>query len=253
MIDSKQSTKIADALNKVQAEFPDRWRIRRSGGPAGNNFGAMAENKKEGAFHCLDQSGAKPDCGACGACWVASKPVWFDTHATELSETTEAGRRARENNTSLYKGSFNPLECKHVLKTPSKGNKLGKKVTRKSDPWYGHRILALTLIERETCPRHCEHWLDCYGNNMPFAHRMQTEGLMQAIEADLEQRKADQKPFVVRLHVLGDFWSVEYVEFWGRMMAKYPLLKVFGYTAHRIDTSTVDRLPMVQVEELVSA
>ena len=40
--------------------------------------------------------------------------------------------------------------------------------------------------------------------------------------------------FVVRLHVLGDFYSVEYVGLWRRLLRQYPTLRVFGYTA-RID------------------
>ena len=40
--------------------------------------------------------------------------------------------------------------------------------------------------------------------------------------------------FVVRFHVLGDFYSVEYVGLWRRLLRQYPTLRVFGYTA-RID------------------
>ena len=41
--------------------------------------------------------------------------------------------------------------------------------------------------------------------------------------------------FVVRLHVLGDFYSVEYVELWAKLIDRYPSLHVWGYTA-RHDT-----------------
>ena len=37
--------------------------------------------------------------------------------------------------------------------------------------------------------------------------------------------------FVVRLHVLGDFYSVEYVDLWARLLDAHPALRVFGYTA----------------------
>jgi hypothetical protein len=38
--------------------------------------------------------------------------------------------------------------------------------------------------------------------------------------------------FVVRLHNLGDFYSVEYVELWGKLLERHPGLHVWGYTAH---------------------
>ena len=34
-------------------------------------------------------------------------------------------------------------------------------------------MFTLTLIERETCTNECEHYYDCFGNNMPFAHRFE--------------------------------------------------------------------------------
>src|SRR5262249_50176189 len=40
--------------------------------------------------------------------------------------------------------------------------------------------------------------------------------------------------FVVRLHVLGDFYSVEYVKLWGKLLERHPGLHIFGFTA-RID------------------
>ena len=40
--------------------------------------------------------------------------------------------------------------------------------------------------------------------------------------------------FAVRLHNLGDFYSVEYVELWRSMLERHPALHVWGYTA-RVD------------------
>jgi hypothetical protein len=39
------------------------------------------------------------------------------------------------------------------------------------------------------------------------------------------------KGFVVRLHVLGDFPSVRYVELWRKLLARHPGLNVYGYSA----------------------
>jgi hypothetical protein len=37
--------------------------------------------------------------------------------------------------------------------------------------------------------------------------------------------------FLVRLHILGDFYSVEYAELWNEALEAYPALHIFGYTA----------------------
>ena len=42
---------------------------------------------------------------------------------------------------------------------------------------------------------------------------------------------------VIRLHVLGDFYSLEYVSFWHRMLQKHPNLCVFGYTGRETNSS----------------
>jgi hypothetical protein len=39
--------------------------------------------------------------------------------------------------------------------------------------------------------------------------------------------------FAVRLHVLGDFYSVEYVELWRKLLMLHRALYVFGYTARQ--------------------
>lgn len=43
--------------------------------------------------------------------------------------------------------------------------------------------------------------------------------------------------FVIRLHVLGDFYSVGYVNFWAKALKKYSNLRIFGYTHRLRDTS----------------
>jgi hypothetical protein len=37
--------------------------------------------------------------------------------------------------------------------------------------------------------------------------------------------------FLVRLHVLGDFYSVDYAQLWHEALEAYPALHIFGYTA----------------------
>lgn len=128
--------------------------------------------------------------------------------------------------------------------------KIGRDV-RKGKLFRGYWIFTLTLEERATCPRTCFHWDTCYGNNMPFAKRIDHRDapkLMDAIEWQLEQElkprrqapgrgrfTAPRAGVLVRLHALGDFFSVEYVEFWSRMLDLHPNLACFGYTAWKLD------------------
>ena len=46
------------------------------------------------------------------------------------------------------------------------------------------------------------------------------------------KQTAHPRGFVVRLHILGDFYSAAYAELWGEAMVAFPALRVFGYTAH---------------------
>ena len=116
-----------------------------------------------------------------------------------------------------------------ILKPGSNNKKLGFKVTSKR--WKGKKLYSLTLVERDTCPTSCHHWNDCYGNNMPFAHRFSIENLTDKLETELASLN-DRHPLgiVIRLHVLGDFYSIDYVNFWEDMLFKYPNLCIFGYT-----------------------
>jgi hypothetical protein len=119
--------------------------------------------------------------------------------------------------------------------------KLGKVV--KVGRLKGARIFTLTLEERATCDNSCAHWSTCFGNNMPFATRYKMDdALITQIEGDLKFYNAKGKSFLVRLHILGDFPSVEYVAFWARMLNKFEFLNVYGYTARLSGTSIGDAI-----------
>ena len=117
---------------------------------------------------------------------------------------------------------------------PSTNVKLGKQVVK---GWLtGAKIYTLTLEERATCPQ-CDHYNDCFGNPMYQATRYTVDKfLLKEIESNLEEYSLKGKPFLVRLHVLGDFESVSYVSFWERMLKAFPLLNIYGYTARQSDT-----------------
>ena len=142
--------------------------------------------------------------------------------------------------TTRYQKSIkDPSGDLRVLKPGSNNKKLGFKIT--APKWKGKRLYSLTLVERETCPISCHHWDDCYGNNMPFAHRFSTIGLLPKLKEEIETlSKKHKEGIVIRLHVLGDFMTVEYVKFWELMLFNHPTLSLFGYTG-REETSDIGK------------
>ena len=118
--------------------------------------------------------------------------------------------------------------------------KLGDRVSKGA--WRGFPIFALTLEERKTCPSSCHHWSDCYGNAMPFARRLEHGPALEAgLDREIGELQArHSRGFVVRLHILGDFYSVGYVERWRGWLQAFPALHVFGYTAWGLGTAIGD-------------
>lgn len=113
----------------------------------------------------------------------------------------------------------------------------------------GYWIYTLSLEERKTCPSSCQHWQSCYGNNMPFAKRVDhtAPDFLDTLAAALDRlcnppqghagRRPIRKGVLVRLHALGDFYSTQYVDFWCKMLAKYPNLAIYGYTGRLSGTA----------------
>lgn len=141
---------------------------------------------------------------------------------------------------SVYINRVKEVDAQTMAKSerlikPSKNIKLGKKVTR--GHWKGFKIYTLTLEERATCPPTCAHWHDCYGNNMMFATRYEAGPALEAmLEQELKELQSKHpKGFLVRLHILGDFYSVGYVAKWARWLGMFPALHVYGYTANQPD------------------
>lgn len=139
--------------------------------------------------------------------------------------------------TTRYKKSIKPVPSDHVfmLKPGSNNKKLGFVVSKGKHK--GKRIYSLTLPERETCPRSCHHWDDCYGNNMPFAVRYSVsdwEAFVGRLEYEIATLLEKHKHgILIRLHVLGDFFSSDYIRFWDGLLSFYgDSLAVYGYTAH---------------------
>lgn len=128
-------------------------------------------------------------------------------------------------------------DTSRLLKSVKDNNKLGKgDMFISKGKWRGMAMYALTLEERATCTRSCRQWDNCYGNNMMWAHRVdhQDPEFLPTLEREVKVLTL-QHPhgFVVRLHVLGDFYSPAYVGFWQDLVDKHPELHIFGFTHHR--------------------
>jgi hypothetical protein len=145
-----------------------------------------------------------------------------------------------------------------ILKEAKANSKLGGKARNfwTKGKFANMPLFSLTLVERETCPSTCSAWAICYGNNMPFATRWdikQDGGKLLMRELDAEMALLNRyypNGFSVRLHVLGDFFSVEYVKWWGEMLEKYPALHCYGYT-HNADNEIWDAIAEIRGERFV--
>ena len=138
--------------------------------------------------------------------------------------------------TTIYKKSIFTLDdYKFKVLKDSTNIKLGKKIVK--GKYANYKFKTLTLVERETCPKDCIHWDDCYGNNMPFAHRFSAEDqnlLQKRIYQDL--LNSSNQLLLIRLHILGDFFNVKYVKFWSIMLNTFKNIAIYGYTANNINS-----------------
>lgn len=124
-----------------------------------------------------------------------------------------------------------PNDVERALKSGINSAKIGGLIRK--GRWKNFPIYTLSIEERATCPMSCRHWRSCYGNNMPFAQRIQhgpaLELMLEREVADLA--KAHRRGFAIRLHNLGDFYSTAYVEMWSRLLTQHPQLHAFGFSA----------------------
>lgn len=137
------------------------------------------------------------------------------------------------------KSRRSPVET-NIVKAVTSNAKLGKgsNVISKGK-WAGMPMFQTSLEERATCPSTCKQWAACFGNNMAFAHRIDhthPEFLPKlADEIDILAHTY-RHGFVIRPHVLGDYYSPEYAAFWIEQTALHPNLHIFGYTHHQRDS-----------------
>lgn len=155
-----------------------------------------------------------------------------DGHRIDLKPWHPALRKG----STLFGRSVKPASLVvTILKSGENSRKLGSMATK--GRWRGMPILGLTLEERDTCPRGCKEWATCYGNSMHWAERILDDGTLERrLWGELASLNARHPAgFIVRLHILGDFFSPGYVAFWRRALADFPALRIFGFTARRHD------------------
>lgn len=132
-----------------------------------------------------------------------------------------------------------PVET-NIIKAVTANSKLGKgsNVISKGK-WAGMPMFQMSLQERASCPSTCKQWAACFGNNMAFAHRIDHTHpeFMPKLAAEIEVLAVTYRHgFVIRPHVLGDYFSPEYAAFWIDQTATHSNLHIFGYTHHLRDS-----------------
>ena len=155
-----------------------------------------------------------------------------------------------EGHAIYQKNVYDPADYPFDIIKRSTNKKLGKKVTKGRHA--GLPIYTLTLEERKTCTKDCEHWDDCYGNNMPFAHRfMHGKALEDRIREDLDRLDSKhRRGYLLRLHILGDFYSPRYVAFWEEQLSARPGLNIYGYTRTHPGTPIGDAVAALVDKEM---
>ena len=118
-----------------------------------------------------------------------------------------------------------------ALKSAENTAKIGGEILK--GKWAGFPAYTLTLEESQTCPTsaitgdpatatRCTSRSECRRGPTWSGGLIREVALLETYHPN---------GFAVRLHNLGDFYSVEYVELWGRLLDRHPALHCWGYTA----------------------
>lgn len=132
-----------------------------------------------------------------------------DWRANDEKPITFSGEtnNAPHNNTLPKKQKLDGILALRLKEAIERENRRCREA-RKKGKLKGAEVYTLTLTERETCPTSCHHWNDCYGNNMPFAHRIEhgeklEARLIKEVKEICTKAKNKGRLVLVRLHVLG--------------------------------------------------
>ena len=128
-----------------------------------------------------------------------------------------------------------------VLKSGINSTKLGDRINKGA--WRGSRLYSLKLEERKTCLATCAQLGCCYGNHVGRkAVRWNVDlKLYTRLLVELDALSYRHRTYAIRLHDLGDFSSVEYVQFWLDALKAHRGLRLWGFT-HWSRTSKIGSL-----------
>ena len=160
--------------------------------------------------------------------------------------TGEAGNLAPHGarGTQFPKTVRKPDESDTILKDGKDNRKIGGDVL--VGKLKGAKIFTLTLEERATCPKDCAFWRGCYGNSMPYSTRWEPTKTFFNKLSDEVAKHCRKGPILIRLHVLGDFFAISYVEFWAGLLRDEPNLNCFGFTAWKPGSEIGDAVGIVR-------
>lgn len=122
-------------------------------------------------------------------------------------------------------------EPERLLVSGANNRKLGKTVEK--GKFKGYALYGLSLEERATCPTDCKVRGYCYGNGMQMARRHRIgdpDVFFDRLGFEICELLDESEGLLIRLHVLGDFPSVEYVAFWKEVLDEHPKVAAYGYT-----------------------
>ncbi len=165
---------------------------------------------------------------------------WVKEPGRHAKPSTTAPMPASATGTRFKSRVIKPQDMDSILVSGHSNVKIGRDVRK--GKFKGYWIYTLSLEERATCPSSCQHWTTCYGNNMPFAKRVvHSPDMLARLAKEIEKLLAvrGREGLLIRLHALGDFYSVDYVRFWDAMLSIHPKLAVFGYTARHLLTDPI--------------
>lgn len=131
----------------------------------------------------------------------------------------------------------------NLLVSGRNNRKLGDKIAK--GKFKGYALYGLSLEERATCPSDCTARAFCYGNSMQLARRHRITDLeffFTLLDSEIEEILETEPGLMVRLHVLGDFPSADYVYYWNGLLDKFPKLACYGYTHRRVTESGGDEI-----------
>lgn len=152
----------------------------------------------------------------------------------------------KENNPALAKAitihqraKRSPLDT-NILKSVSANSKMGKGDNLiVKGKWAGMPMFQMSLEERATCPSDCLQWRSCFANNMAFAHRIDHThpDFLSRLSGEIDALCSRYRfGVVIRPHVVGDFFSAEYAQFWVDKADQHKNLYLFGFTHRKRDT-----------------